>query len=193
MLRKLLFTVLSLCTLQLAKSQSFHHGVGTGALISTMKNAESNVYGTLMYNPRVSFAETENSSISVGIPLSVGIAGSYNYNSYDGSSGSLSYMVNAPLMVNFNYGAGSSDEAESRFGFFAGAGFGINHGNWYYADDYYGESYSESQTSYGPAANAGVRFAVGNGSHNIEVLLSYMKGLNEGKPNIFGIQGVFNF
>ena len=52
---------------------------------------------------------------------------------------------------------------------------------------------TRSLNTFGPAANAGVRFGVGRKHKNIEVRLSYMKGLNETKPNVFGIAGLFNF
>ena len=51
----------------------------------------------------------------------------------------------------------------------------------------------QNVTTYGPAANAGVRFGVGNKTKNIEILLSYMKGINDNKPNSYALQAVFNF
>ncbi len=177
----------------MAKAQTFMHGVGTGLLVATRESADNNAFGTLMYNPRFSFAETDISSFSVGIPLTFGVAGSYNYSSNIGSTSDFRYMINAPLIFNYNRGAGSSKENDQRFGWFLGAGVGLNHGNYFFYNDYYGETYSDSETSFGPACNGGVRFAVGQGTHNIEILASFMKGLNEGKPNLFGLQGVFNF
>ncbi|MBZ5855578.1 hypothetical protein [Flavihumibacter profundi] len=182
-----------------AHAQTFMHGVGTGFLVNSMQKAQTSAFGTLMYSPRVTVMESESSSLTVGIPLSFGVSGSYNYDNYYGTSNSLQYMINAPVMLNINWGAGSSKESSDRFGYFLGGGFGLNHGS-YVIDETiandgnpYEQTVEKSLTTYGPAANGGVRFGVGQGTHNIEILLSYMKGLNENKPNTFGVHGIFNF
>ena len=198
MIKKIAVLLAAVFTIGQAHSQTFMHGVGTGVLVNSMKNADPSAFGTLMYNPRFSISESENSSVTIGLPLTLGVSGSYNYDSYYGTENSLQYMINVPLMLNYNIGAGSTKDAESRFGYFLGGGFGMNHGSYvldgvYDDETGYTESIEKSLTTFGPAVNAGVRFGVGNGSHNIEILLSYMKGLNENKPNTFGIQGAFNF
>lgn len=182
-----------------AGAQSFMHGAGTGLFVTTMQNGDPSAYGTLVYSPRFSLTETESSSLTIGIPLTVGLSGSYSYSSNYGTYSDLQYMVNAPLILNLNIGAGSSPLTEDRFGFFVGGGFGLNHGNYlvdqkiYEGGFEYWDRVSKTLTTFGPAANAGVRFGVGRQSRNIEVLLSYMKGLNETKPNSFGLQCLFNF
>jgi hypothetical protein len=60
-------------------------------------------------------------------------------------------------------------------------------------DDYNNGVIARSSNTFGPDANAGLRFGVGRKHRNIEVRFSYMKGLNEDKPNIFGVAGLFNF
>jgi hypothetical protein len=198
MIKRLLILSAAIFTIGQVHAQTFMHGVGTGALVNTMNNSDPSIFGTLMYNPRFSLSESENSSVTIGLPLTFGVAGSYNYDAYYGTESSLQYMINAPLMVNYNIGAGSSKEAASRFGYFIGGGFGLNHGSYVLDEVFdpemgYTQTVEKSLTTFGPAVNGGVRFAVGNGSHNIEILLSYMKGLNDYKPNTFGLQGVFNF
>lgn len=198
MLKKISIFCIGILLFGQAKSQTFMHGVGTGALVNSMKGSELGAFGTLMYNPRFSLSESESSSVTIGLPLTFGVTGSYTYDNYYGTENTLRYIINAPLMLNYNMGAGSSKESEDRFGWFIGAGFGLNHGS-YALDEVYDPELgyigggTKSLTTFGPAANGGVRFAVGRGTHNIELLLSYMKGLNENKPNTFGIQGVFNF
>ena len=93
-------------------------------------------------------------------------------------------------------GRGSTKENRDKFGYFVGAGFGYHHGDFIstYIDAYgYDETISESINVFGPAANAGLRFGVGRKHQNIEVRFSYMKGLNDKKPNIFGVGCAFNF
>ena len=185
--------------------QSFMHGAGITVVGSTTgqgSNSDIGVGEGFTYFPRFNFLETEALSVSVGIPLVVGISattsGSYDYygNYYDNSSSSIGFILNAPLIVNLNMGRGSTKENRKKFGYFVGAGFGYHHGD-FLTDAYdqntgtYVNSYSSN--TYGPAANAGIRLGVGRQHKNIEVRFSYMKGINESKPSIFGVAGAFNF
>ncbi|MFT3946471.1 MAG: hypothetical protein QM763_05795 [Agriterribacter sp.] len=180
-------------------SQSFMHGAGAGVFIESAPNTDANAAFALTYSPRVNFVETEALSVSIGVPLSMGFSGSYNYsyNSYYGSSeaNTLRFMFNAPAIINLNVGAGSTKENERRFGFFVGAGFGYHYGTYakeYMEGDYitYEEKYGGS---FGPAGNLGLRFAVGSHQKNIEARLSYMKAISESKTAVYGIAALFNF
>jgi hypothetical protein len=178
-------------------SQSFSHGAGLSIFVATAGGGSSAVNGGFMYAPRFNFIEQDNLSVSAGIPFSIGLSGSYSssYNSNYGSSTSntLSVMADIPLVINLNMGAGSSKENENRFGYFVGAGFGYHYGTYNLSDVLNGENVSTKFSTTGPVGNAGIRFAVGRGSHNIEVRFQYMKGLNDTKPNIFGVGSLFNF
>jgi hypothetical protein len=180
-----------------AFSQSFMHGAGLSIFVATASGGSSAVNEGLTYSPRFNFIEQENLSVSVGIPFSIGVSGSYNsnYSSNYGSSTSntLSLMIDAPVMVNLNMGCGSSKENESRFGYFVGAGFGYHYGTYNLSQAVNEDDVTTKFSAYGPAGDAGVRFGVGKGSHNIEVRLQYMKGLNDAKANIFGVGSLFNF
>jgi hypothetical protein len=174
-------------------SQSFMQGAGLTIFVATVNNSDPSVVGGFTYSPRFNFAEMENMSLSVGIPLSAGI--SEYYNSMDPDGNSLSFMLNVPLMINLNVGAGSTKENESRLGFFVGAGFGYHLGsyNTNVTDGYDEYSSYQAKSSYGPAANAGVRIAVGNHQKNIEIRLSYLKGIDATNANVFGVATLFNF
>ncbi len=183
-----------------AFSQSFSHGVGLSLFVTTEKNGNAAAGEGFTYSPRFNFIEQQDFSLSVGIPLTVGISGSYsaNYNSYNGNSvdNSLGFMFNAPLILNFNMGAGSSKDNESRFGWYIGGGVGYHYGV-YNQDttDIYGNGYTQSvhMNAVGPVGNIGIRFAVGRGTHNVEARLLYMKGMDVSKANIFGMGALFNF
>lgn len=184
-------------------SQTFMHGVGITVIGSTTGQGGNSDIGFgegFTYFPRFNFVETEALSVSVGVPLMVGISATtgtstdqYGY-VYDNSS--VGFVLNAPLIINLNMGRGSTKENTKKFGYFVGAGFGFHHGD-FISDMYdpntgdYIDSYSSN--TYGPAANGGVRIGVGRKHKNIEIRLSYMKGINENKPNVFGIAGAFNF
>ncbi len=183
-------------------SQSFMHGAGVGFLVSNPSNADTKVFATLHYYPQVAFLQTEAFSVSAGIPFTVGLTGSYNagFSTNGGSyeENTLLGLIQIPLMVNFNGGAGSSKENEQRVGYFIGGGFGYHStgieelrvtdpfGNEVDTRKYY-------QKGFGPAANAGLRFAVGAHQKNIEVRFSYMKGLKEFKLSMLGLNAAFNF
>lgn len=186
------------------RAQSFLHGAGAGFSLveSNMPGGKLKVYFTLHYYPQATFLETETFSISAGIPLTVGMSGSYNASfssrgdSYEENS--LLGLFQAPVMVNFNGGAGSSKDNEQRFGYFFGGGFGYHTVGIAAPGDYYdGSLYDYTSKTYakgfGPAANAGLRFAVGSHQKNIEIRVSYMKGLQTFKPALLGLNAAFNF
>ena len=127
--------------------------------------------------------------LSVAISVSTGYYDSYYSSYYDASVG---LVVNAPLIVDLNMGRGSTKENRDKFGFFVGAGFGYHREDFIMTDDY-GYTESISSNGFGPAAHAGLRFGVGRKHQNIEVNFFYMKGLNDSKPNIFGVGCAFNF
>jgi hypothetical protein len=174
-------------------SQSFMHGAGITVLVNSSAGGNVSYAEGLTYSPRFNFIETEKLSVSAGIPLSFGISSSISTStSYDQTT-SIGFVLNAPLIINLNMGRGSTkDNTESKFGYFVGGGFGYHHGDFLVAD-YNSDLVTQSVNTFGPAANAGVRIGVGRKHKNVEVRFSYMKGLNENKPNIFGIAGMFNF
>ncbi|HEV3222288.1 MAG TPA: hypothetical protein VGZ90_05385 [Puia sp.] len=186
-MKKLFFSVFAFCLSSFAFSQTFMHGVGVNTFIQSASGYSTQVVGGLTYSPRINFMETDNTSLSVGIPMSIGVSASAS--TYGSNSAAL--MFDAPLVLNFNYGAGSSKETESRFGFFGGAGFGYHTSEDSYSDGY--NNYTDKMSGFGPVGNAGIRIGVGSGSHNIEIRLSYMKTLDTSKSSIFGIGGLFNF
>lgn len=186
-----------------AFSQTFMHGAGITIIGSTTARGSNSDIGLgegFTYFPRINFLETESLSVSAGIPLCVGISAttSYDYYGYGNSSNSsIGFVLNAPLIINLNIGRGSTKENEKRYGYFIGAGFGYHHDN-FLTSNYFDpvtNSYVDSYKSntYGPAANAGFRIGVGKQHKNIEIRLSYMKGINESKPNIMGLAAAFNF
>jgi hypothetical protein len=165
-------------------------GVGINVVLQSSSGFNADPVGAITYSPRVSFMETENSSLTIGLPMSFGVSGSYSSQNYNNNS--IGIMFDAPLMFNYNYGAGSSREAEDKFGFYGGVGFGY-HTNQYYATDYYGYDYTAKMSGFGPVGNLGARLGVGHGSHNLEIRFSYMKTLDDSKSNVIGIGAIFNF
>ena len=181
---------MALCLSGFAYSQTFTQGVGINVVLQSAYGVQADPVGALIYSPRVNVMEMENTSLSIGIPMSFGVSGSYN--SMDAGNSTLGIMFDAPLMINYNYGAGATKEVEDKFGFYGGVGFGY-HMNQYVSSDDYGNDLSGQRSGFGPVGNIGARLGVGQGSHNLELRLSYMKTLDASKSGIFGIGLLFNF
>lgn len=188
MKKSLLFSALLLCA-SAGFSQKFINGVGVCAFSTGGAGYSTFITGGITYSPRVNIYSDENSAVSIGLPISFGIG--YSSHESDGTA-SASAVVNMPLVLNYNLGCGSTRQNESRIGFFAGGGFGY-HVAARATDDGYADNNTTTVESFGPVANAGIRFAVGRGVHNIELKVSYMKGLDTSKSDIFGLAGIFNF
>ncbi|SFN18008.1 hypothetical protein SAMN05428949_1796 [Chitinophaga sp. YR627] len=200
MKKSLLLASIFLAGLKPIFAQHFSHGIGVGIFVADSKTTDARGSFAFTYSPRYNFVEMENASLSVGIPLSVGFSGSYSatYNSYDGyyEDNSLGYMINVPLIVNFNFGAGSFKGNKQKFGFFAGGGYALHTGTTDYIafDDYGSYTDSETRTTTGPVANAGMRIGLGRRkTHNLEIKTSYMKGIGDYNPDIFAVGCLFNF
>ncbi|RPD41658.1 hypothetical protein [Chitinophaga barathri] len=203
-MKKLLLLAAVFLTSASAFSQSFTHGVGVVITVDKIRDLEARPGYGFTYSPRFNFAETENTSVSVGIPISLVVAASASYSAYSFNDEiyldddmSVGINFNAPVMANFNFGAGSSRENDSRLGGFVGAGFGLN---WSANSDISsldGEGNRVERTTggttFGPAANAGMRIGVGRRGKNIEIKLSYFKGLDDNELNLFGLSCLFNF
>ncbi|NIG55257.1 hypothetical protein [Chitinophaga sp. Cy-1792] len=192
-MKKVIFFVLLAFMGNHAFSQGFKHGIGTGFLISKPAAADADGLVTLLYNPRYHFAVGPTSSVSLGVPMTFGFAGGFNW-SDNGNSSSVALGVNIPLMFDYNIGAGALNGLHKKSGFFIGAGFG-----WHYMYHNYDYSYydnyglSTSESGAGPAANIGVRFHVGRRNHNIELRAFYMHTTINEQFDAGGLNCSFNF
>src|SRR5258708_39613825 len=153
-----------------AFSQTFSHGVGLTVFVTTAKGGNAAVAEGVTYSPRINFLENEDFSLSAGVPLSVGFSGSYssNYNSYSGSTtnNTLGFMADVPLIVNFNFGAGSTPDNEGRLGFYIGGGAGYHYCKENVdSTDFYGGAYNYQGTINrgGPAGDVSRPFVPGRG------------------------------
>ncbi|MEO9210819.1 MAG: hypothetical protein ABI208_06965 [Ginsengibacter sp.] len=164
----------------IAFAQSFSNSFGLSLSIIQGKNPSTNSYENVFiqkfatYFPRYTLSEKDNSSISIGVPLSAGIG------SVDGANGTF-FGVDVPLMFDYNMGCNSTPDNEKGFGAFFGLGFGYNYtsvttpfgnGNLY---------------SYGPEAHAGISFLVSQkDSRPITFGVFYKLGLESDKYRTFG-------
>lgn len=163
------------------------HGVGINYLLRKSHTELGYLAFGFTYAPRFNFLENEKLSISVGLPLTLAMAFGITENYSVFNSGPI---VNAPLLLSLNMGRGSTKENRTKFGYFFGGGMAFHHGNVVSDFTDFGNG---SENAFGPTGNAGMRFGVGKQHKNIEVRFSYMKGLNENKPDVFGVGCLFNF
>ena len=176
-------------------AQSFMHSIG--ATISIMDARIHDSWGSsysistmqtnFSYFPRYNFAESDNTSVSIGLPLGAGIGISDNGLSDYG----VAFAFDIPAVVDYNFGYKSTLENDSRVGGYLGAGFG------YYRITVSKSSYSDfTGVSYGPMARAGFRFTTPRNrenGHGVTVGLFYKKGLEKEKFNTYGCNVYFDF
>ncbi|MBX3254195.1 MAG: hypothetical protein KF862_08655 [Chitinophagaceae bacterium] len=174
-------------------SQSFMHSVGATISLLDGKSTDGNnnrillTQTNLSYFPRYNFVEYDNASVSVGLPLGLGIGIARNvYDDYG-----IAFAYDIPAVLDYNFGYKSTPDNDSRVGGYLGAGFG------YYGVTISGSSYSNfSGKSYGPMARAGFRFTTPKdreNGHGITVGLFYKKGLEKEKFNTYGCNVYFDF
>lgn len=132
MLKKLFVLTLVLSVIsQKSFAQEFMHSAGaTMSILSGKINSDgykssfSMLQTCFAYFPRYNFIEHENSSVSIGAPVDIGI-GLAN-NTYDDDVG-VSFAFDLPLVLDYNMGFKSTSEISNYFCGYFGAGFGYYH------------------------------------------------------------------
>jgi len=189
MYRKYILTSIALSLSGFAFSQTFMQGLGVNLVMQSLPGYSVNPVVGILYSPKFSFLEKDHSSLTVGLPLSFAYAGIYNTQAGIENNTTIGWMLDAPLMINYNYGAGSNKKVSGRFGFFAGFGYGY-HSNPF--TDNSGDDVAIGESGFGPVFNAGVRIARDR-HHNFELRFSYMKAMDVSKSDIYSIGAIFNW
>jgi hypothetical protein len=194
MIRKIfLFAFFSISVSQLSAQsvmQSF------GATISVLYGKITTPYSSesfalsqtnFTYFPRLNFVENDNSSISIGAPVGVGI-GIVRSTGY--SDVGISFAYDLPVVLDYNIGCKSTPDNENNFGGYVGAGFG-----------YYRVNVSKSENSdftgisYGPIFRGGVRIGSSQDSwkgHALTIGMYYKKGLEKDKFKTIGFNVLYD-
>ncbi len=170
-LKNILLVALLILT-QIAYGQvSFSHSVG-GAIYVAGEAASPGI----VYSPRLNFMELgDEITLSIGTHIAGWLA-------IDQSEGSGGLALDVPIVTELNFGHAAHPDAESSFGGFLGAGYGISKIG---AEDSFGSSYNDAR---GFVFNGGLRFGLKKGSFGTRV--SYMLNTNEEYKNVIGL-GVF--
>jgi hypothetical protein len=192
MKKSCLLIVMSLLGLRAAQAQHFTHGLGAAVLFMHSESAMEQTFIGFTYSPRFSFAEGKNTSLSLGIPLVLGFSRVSLPGMLDPVSPSL--MVSAPLVLNFNLGAGSSKACHKKYGFFVGGGYGYYRTNYAMEEEYLRTDRLQTANMMGATANVGLRIGMGwQRKKSLEIKAFYLQGSTEHKPNTFGTACLLNF
>jgi len=176
-MKKMFFTLALIAGFVVSKAQ-FSHSAGASLFYVTSKTGDATVPYGITYFPRYSFG-----AFSVGVPVTLGLSGSFN--SRDGVSEGASFTYHVPLVVDYNFGLGSTEDNESGFGGFIGAGYGL------FSTSFVSDYSSGTLKANGPLARAGVRFPISE--RIFTVAFNFQKGGGEEKANVFGVSLLYNF
>jgi hypothetical protein len=198
-LQKIALTGFSICYSCIVFSQSFKQGMAMTVMFQPVHDYR--VVGSVgfIYSPKYVFNEKEDSYLSLGIPMTLAFSRLDDSNSVDLK---LGIMVDMPLIFDYNFQPQLSvqggsrfkyfEKGVSRFGYFAGGGFGF-HSNQYTAANDDG-TITQQITGFGPVVDAGIRFSIlRRRVHTWEIRFSYMKLFNSNHTDIFGVGCLFNF
>ncbi len=180
-MKSILFVFLITCNFLQAQKFSIEPGVSlyTGFGKFNRYNEQLPVYTTflgLTLFPRYNFKVKENASLSIGIPFCFGLGES------EFSSTKKPIAFDLPLVIDYNFGKGSTPDNDSKRGGYLGAGFNYTFAK-ISASSYTTPPWDESDfsylNSYGPLLHGGIRFRF------LSIRLSYSKSFSEGKFNYF--------
>ncbi|HSZ33503.1 MAG TPA: hypothetical protein VK772_09330 [Puia sp.] len=189
MYKKYILSALALGLSGFGFSQTFMQGLGVNLIMQSLPGYSVMPVVGIIYSPKFTFFEKEHSSLSLGLPVSTAYAGNYDTQAGNENNKTIGWMLDAPLMINYNYGTGSNKKNSGRFGFFAGIGYGY-HCNPF--TDNSGDDVAHVESGFGPVFNTGIRIAR-DPRHNFEIRFSYMKATDVSKSDIYSIGGIFNW
>ncbi|WP_143305038.1 hypothetical protein [Chitinophaga vietnamensis] len=147
----------------LASAQSLRFSQSVGLGLFTARNYLS---GGLVYSPRYNFfVLSPRAAVSVGTHLGLGANLHESYTSNSSGESSSVFIIDVPLVINYNYGNAATRKASQRWGFFAGGGYGFHNASRNIDNtDLEEESGTEAIHIKGPVLNAGLQFPLGRSS-----------------------------
>lgn len=160
-----------------------------GITISALSGTIKNQYGSadfgieqidFTYFPRYNFIENENSSVSIGLPLSAGVG----IVRESANPGEVAFSYDLPAALDYNIGFKSTTNNDHTFGIYFGAGFGFNQ-----VTITKTSNLGYNGISYGPLFRAGVRIGSQNESwqgNGLTIGIFYKKGMEKEKMDSFG-------
>jgi hypothetical protein len=176
-MKKIVVSLAMIMAVGIAKAQFSHSAGASLFLVSSETGDNSTCYG-VTYFPKYSFG-----GLSVGVPLTVGFSGSVN--SRSGASDGASFTYQLPIVVDYNFGLGASEDSEGGIGGYVGVGYSA------FSTSYVSTFSSGTLKANGPMGRAGVRFGIGE--HILSIGGSFLKGGGTEKANVIGISALYSF
>ena len=187
-MKRLLLSSFTVGFYNLVLAQTFTPEVGLSYMVQPNSFYDIKSAG-FTYSPRLNIQEYKNSSLSVGLPMTLAFS---NFKWLQFTS------VDFPIELDYNIGAGSKKGNKKKFGFFFGGGYGLHVSNVRfdpaYSPNYYFPLPSmpagiigynslalpgwDPICEFGPTLNAGARIRVGQTGKNIVFRFSFMKVLD---------------
>lgn len=134
----------------------------------------------LPYFPGYNFIENDNSSVRIGLPVSVGLG--LVRVMVDG--GKIAFSSDVPVALDYNIGFKSTMDNDRAFGVYFGAGFGLSQVTLSKSNNF-----GYNGISYGPLGRLGVRIGSKKESwrgHGLTISIFYKKGMEKKKRDSFG-------
>ncbi|PSL50222.1 hypothetical protein CLV51_1011566 [Chitinophaga niastensis] len=167
-----------------AQSKLYSHTIGAG-----LYTASNHLGGGIVYSPSINFLViSPGSTFSIGTHIGLGTNINANYNSSTGGNSTSIFMADVPLIVAWNFGNAATSKAYTKWGVYAGAGYGFHNAtrSVEYFDD---EEVTTNQVHVsGIVMDTGVRFPIANSSWGAR--FSYMLNNNQYNPDITGIGSI---
>lgn len=200
MMKRILFVIaLTIFGAGTSFSQQFMHGAGIGMWVNFGSGIKKTGMPVITYAPRLNLFKRHNSSVSVSVPVNAGAAENsiiyFRPNGQEVTSVWV-YALSIAAMANINFGAGSEKANNHRVGYYGGAGVSYLHGS------YISSAYDKTLKAYprfkatamGPAANLGMRFAVGKSvKRTIEAKLFAAHSFRREKISSISFSSLYNF
>lgn len=108
------------------QSMEFNHSAGATYIIGSFSGGNVGIkqgYIGATYNPRYDYLLNDDMSIGVSAYPTLSFNYSSNSNSNSGTTSSLSYAFESPILAQFNYGNHATQNNDFDLGGFIGAGF----------------------------------------------------------------------
>jgi|GEM_PF-1858682 len=201
MKKSLFIALLCISAFFTSQAQHFTNGLGISLIHDETKYSKDNPYIALAYTPGVTFKENSKYAYSINAPLRAGYS-KYYYNQTYGTVSVIddwkSFIFQVPLLFNFNYGAGSSQKARGKVGFFGGAGYAAQVRTYEetYTDTYNSVLIKNNTTEFSTnvALNTGIRFTIGRSyrRRNLELGMAYFVGVTGDTHNLLNFHLLFN-
>lgn len=179
-----------------SQSMEFNHSAGATYIMGSFSGGNVSYgrsYIGITYNPRYDYVLSDEMSVGVSAYPTGCFSFSSNTNSNSGTTSSLSYAFESPILAQFNYGNHSNQNSDMDLGGFVGAGFNFGIYSELGADgpiDQFGDVNVGAGKYASLCLQAGIKYQ----AYGLRVQLNKPLGVSdEFKVKLFAIGVLYNF